>query len=52
MPNIVNDWERVNGAGGSISKRKIRENGGKDGKLDYQERVTIIWIEKFKAMGS
>ena len=25
---------------------------GEDGKLDYQERVTAIWIEKVEMMGS
>ena len=28
------------------------EDGQEDGKLNYQERVTMIWIKKFKAMGS
>ena len=27
-------------------------NGGKNSKLYYQERVTVIWIEKVKTMGS
>ena len=26
-------------------------NEGEDGKLDYQERVTVIWTEKVKSMG-
>ena len=26
-------------------------NEGEDGKLDYQERVTVIWTEKVKLMG-
>ena len=50
-PENVNDGTGVDGAGGGVSKRKIREDGGKDGELDYQVRVTVIWIEKFKSMG-
>ena len=29
----------------------MRSDGGKNGKLYYQERVAVIWIEKVKAMG-
>ena len=29
----------------------MRTNRGKDGKLYYQERVAVIWIEKVKSMG-
>ena len=36
---------------GSVGKRKVRMNKGEDGKLDYQERVTVIWTEKVKSMG-
>ena len=37
--------------GGSVSKRKVRVNERKDGKLHYQERVAVIWTEKVKSMG-
>ena len=30
----------------------MRSNGREDGKLYYQERVAVIWIEKVKVMGS
>ena len=26
-------------------------NRGEDGKLNYQERAAVIWIEKVKSMG-
>ena len=51
MPEDVNNRARVDGARGSISKGKVRLNGGEDSKLNYQERVAVIWIEKVKAMG-
>ena len=51
MPKDVNDWARVNSARGSVSKREMGLNGREDGKLNYQERVAMIWIEKVKAMG-
>ena len=37
--------------GGSVSEGKMRVNKGEDGKLDYQERVAVIWTEKVKSMG-
>ena len=52
MPKYINDWARVDGAGSRIGKGKVRVDGREDGKLDYQERVTVIWIEKVKTMGS
>ena len=51
MPKDVDNWTRINGAGGGISEREMRANRGKDGELYYQERVAMIWIEKVKAMG-
>ena len=42
----------MNGTGSSVGERKVREDRGEDGELNYQERVTVIWIEKFKLMGS
>ena len=30
----------------------MRENRGKDGELDYQVRITVNWMEKFKTMRS
>ena len=52
MPKDVDNWTRIDGAGSSISKWEMQPNGGEDGKLYYQERVAVIWIEKVKAMGS
>ena len=36
---------------GGVSEGKVQVNKGKDGKLYYQERVTVIWTEKVKSMG-
>ena len=52
MPKDVDDRARVNGARGGVGKREVQSNGGKDGELNYQERVAMIWIEKVKSMGS
>ena len=52
MPKDINDRTRIDSAGGGVSKREVRSNGGEDCKLYYQERVAVIWIEKVKAMGS
>ena len=51
MPKYVNNRARIDSAGGSISQRKVRSNGGEDSELNYQERVAVIWIEKVKSMG-
>ena len=51
MPEDVDDGTRINGAGGGVSQRKMGSYGGEDGKLYYQERVAVIWIEKVKLMG-
>ena len=34
-----------------VSKGEMGANRGKDGKLNYQERVAVIWIEKVKSVG-
>ena len=34
-----------------VSEREVQVDRGEDSKLDYQERVTVIWIEKAKSMG-
>ena len=34
-----------------VSEREVRVDRGKDSKLNYQERVAVIWIEKVKSMG-
>ena len=34
-----------------VSEREVRVDRGEDSKLDYQERVTVIWTEKVKSMG-
>ena len=52
MPKDVDYRARVKCAGSGIGKREVRSNGREDGKLYYQERVAVIWIEKVKAMGS
>ena len=51
MPKDVNDGTRVDGARSSVSKREMGADRGEDSKLNYQERVAVIWIEKVKAMG-
>ena len=51
MPKDVNDGARVYHARGGISQGEVQSNRGKDGELYYQERVTVIWIEKVKLMG-
>ena len=51
MPKNVDDGTGVNSAGSGVGEGKMGSNGGEDGKLNYQERVAVIWIEKVKAMG-
>ena len=51
MPKDVDDWARVDSAGSGVGERKVRSNRGEDSKLNYQERVAVIWIEKVKSMG-
>ena len=51
MPKYVNDWARIDRVRGRVRKREVRADRGKDGELDYQERVTVIWTEKVKLMG-
>ena len=51
MPKYVYDWTGGNGVWSSIGKREMGADRGKDGKLHYQERVAVIWIEKVKSMG-
>ena len=51
MPKYVNDRARVDGVRSGISEGEVRANRGEDGKLHYQERVAVIWIEKVKSMG-
>ena len=52
MPKDVYYWTRIDGVGSGICERKMGSNRREDGKLNYQERVTVIWIEKVKVMGS
>ena len=52
MPKYVDDRAGVDGVWSRISEGEVRSNGGEDGKLNYQERVAVIWIEKVKSMGS
>ena len=48
MPKDVDNWARIDSARGSVGKREMGANGGKNRKLNYQERVAVIWIEKVK----
>ena len=52
VPNNINNWAGVSGARGSVGEGKISENCRFNSKLNYQERVAMIWTEKLKAMGS
>ena len=36
--------------GGSVSEGEMRMNEGENCKLNYQERVTVIWAEKVKSV--
>ena len=51
MPKDVNNRVQIDSARGSISQGAVRSDRGEDGKLNYQERVAVIWIEKVKSMG-
>ena len=51
MPKDVNYWAGVYVVRSGVSEREVRVDRGEDSKLDYQERVTMIWIEKVKSMG-
>ena len=37
---------------GGVRKREMGVDEGKDSELNYQERVTVIWIEKLKTVRS
>ena len=50
MPEDVNYWARIDSVRSGVGEGKMRSNRGEDGKLDYQERVAVIWIEKVKSM--
>ena len=51
MPKDVDNRAQIDSARGSVSQGEMQSNGGEDGKLNYQERVAVIWIEKVKSMG-
>ena len=51
MPKYVNDWTRVNSVWRGVGEGKMGADQWKDGELNYQERVAVIWIEKVKSMG-
>ena len=51
MPKNVNYRARIDGMRGGIGERKMGVDRGEYGKLNYQERVAVIWIEKVKMMG-
>ena len=42
MPENVDDWARVDGAGGGVSVGKMRSDGREDGELNYKKRVAVI----------
>ena len=52
MPKYVYNRAGVDGVWSGVSKGKVRTDRGQYGKLNYQERVAVIWIEKVKSMGS
>ena len=51
MPKDINYRARIDSVWGGVSKGKMRLDGRKDGKLNYQVRVAVIWVEKVKSMG-
>ena len=51
VPKYVNDRAGVDSMWSRIRERKMGVDRGKDGKLNYQERVAVIWIEKVKSVG-
>ena len=51
MPENIDDRTRIDSARGRISEGKVRFDRREDGKLNYRERVAVIWIEKVKSMG-
>ena len=51
MPKNINDRTRVNSARGGVGQGEMGSNGREAGKLNYQVRVAVIWIEKVKSMG-
>ena len=51
MPKYVNDGAGVNGVWCGVCKGEVRADRREDGKLDYQERVAVIWIVKVKSVG-
>ena len=51
MPKYVDNRARVNGMRSGVREREVGANRGKDGELNYQERVAVIWIEKVKSVG-
>ena len=51
MPKDVNDRAGIDSMGGGIREREMGADRGKDGELNYQERVAVICIEKVKLMG-
>ena len=51
VPKYIYNQAGVDGVRSGVSKGKMGTNGGENGKLNYQERVAVIWIEKVKSMG-
>ena len=51
MPKNIDYGARVDVVGCGVGEGQMRVNKGEDGELNYQERVTVIWIEKVKSMG-
>ena len=50
MPKNINDGTGVDSARGGVGQREMGSYGRKDGKLNYQVRVAVIWIEKVKSV--
>ena len=51
MPKNVDNGARIDSAGSGVGQGKMGLDGREDSKLNYQERVAVIWIEKVKLMG-
>ena len=51
MPKDVDNRAQIDSMRGRVSEGEMRMDRREDGKLNYQERVAVIWIEKVKSMG-
>ena len=51
MPKYVDNGAGVDRVWSRVSEGEMGANRREDDKLNYQERVAVIWIEKVKSMG-